>query len=140
MTSIRRLACSAIATLVLATGAAPSNAAQITPAARHDVDQLLSRLASSNCKFNRNGSWYSASEARAHLEHKYQYALDKNLLASAEDFIRVVGTKSSSTDRSYSVQCGNAPAQPSAAWLGAQLSELRTPVAPPAAAPGKPAH
>jgi hypothetical protein len=34
---------------------------------RAEVDALLGKLESSGCQFNRNGSWHSAAEAKAHL-------------------------------------------------------------------------
>lgn len=43
--------------------AAPS---QTIPAG--EVTYLLNYLEQSNCRFERNGSWYDAHEARAHLE------------------------------------------------------------------------
>jgi hypothetical protein len=94
------------------------------PAAKSEVDQLLTRLASSGCTFQRNGSWHSAGEARAHLEKKYQYLLDKKRIGSAEDFVSLAATQSSSSGKPYLVKCG-AQEQPSAAWMGSQLKDLR---------------
>jgi hypothetical protein len=122
MLTVRRLTTA----LVLAALQASACAAEITPAAQHDVEGVLARLGASNCKFNRNGTWYNATEARSHLERKYQYALDKKLLGSAEDFIRIIGSKSSMSNQAYIVQCGTEQAQPSAAWLGAQLNDIRS--------------
>ncbi|HPV24288.1 MAG TPA: DUF5329 family protein [Casimicrobium sp.] len=100
--------------------------AEISVAGKAEVEQLLSRLAASDCQFNRNGSWYSPAEARDHLNRKFQYAVDKKLLSSADDFISVIGTKSSSSGTAYAVKCGNATAaQPSAEWLSAELRKLR---------------
>ncbi len=50
-----------------------TTAAPLPPAARADVDALLTRLQSSGCEFNRNGSWYSGAEAKAHLLKKLDY-------------------------------------------------------------------
>ena len=39
-------------------------AAPTAPAVRAEIDQLLGRLESSACRFNRNGSWHPAAEAK----------------------------------------------------------------------------
>ena len=114
----------AVVTSVLALHSA--YAAEISASGRMEVEQLLSRLAASDCQFNRNGSWYAPTEARDHLNRKFQYALDKKLLSNAEDFISVVGSKSSSSGEAYAVKCGSATSsQPSADWLSAELRKLR---------------
>jgi hypothetical protein len=60
------------------------------------------------------------------LNRKFLYALDKKLLSSAEDFISVIGSKSSSSGEAYAVKCGSATSsQPSADWLSAELRKLR---------------
>jgi len=101
------------------------HAAAISAAGTTEVEQLLTRLAASDCQFNRNGSWYSSAEARDHLNRKYQYALDKKLIASSDEFISVVGSKSSSSGSAYAVKCGAAAQQPSEAWLTTELRKLR---------------
>jgi Family of unknown function (DUF5329) len=50
--------------------AAAGHAAALSPAARAEIDALLSRLEASSCTFNRNGTWYPAAEARAQLPRK----------------------------------------------------------------------
>ena len=95
------------------------------PSARLEVEQLLGRLAASGCKFQRNGAWHSATEARAHLEKKYQYLLNKNLVSTSEDFISLAATKSSTSGKPYLVKCGSQEQVPSAAWMAAQLKEVR---------------
>ena len=37
-----------------------------------EIRQLLGYVERSGCVVSRNGSWYSASDARAHLEKKYR--------------------------------------------------------------------
>jgi len=101
------------------------HAAAISAAGTTEVEQLLTRLAASDCQFNRNGSWYSSAEARDHLNRKYQYALDKKLIASSDEFISVVGSKSSSSGSAYAVKCGASAQQPSAEWLNNELRKLR---------------
>jgi Family of unknown function (DUF5329) len=109
-----------------ALGMHDAQSAELSASGKREVEQLLSRLAASDCQFNRNGSWYTPTEARDHLNRKFQYALDKKLLSSAEDFISVIGSKSSSSGEAYAVKCGRATApQPSADWLSSELRKLR---------------
>jgi hypothetical protein len=100
-------------------------AAEPVPATKREVEQLLTRLAASGCQFQRNGTWHSATDARAHLEKKYQYLLDKHLVSTSEDFISLAATKSSTSGKPYGVKCGAQEQQPSAAWMAAQLREMR---------------
>ena len=95
------------------------------PAAEAEVQYLLSFLERSDCKFNRNGDWYSASEARAHLEMKYRYLVDQDSIATTEDFIDQAATASSMSGKIYLVQCGTAEPVPSARWLTVELHRLR---------------
>ncbi len=114
--------------LLLGLGAAPAvQAASLPDTARQEIAQLLGRLEASGCQFSRNGSWYSAKEARGHLQKKLDYLVDKGQVESAEQFIERAASKSSMSGKAYAVQCPSAPAQESAAWLGAQLKLLRQP-------------
>jgi hypothetical protein len=121
---MKRLAIS----LLAATAVFSSFAAQ----ARTEVEQLLSRLAASGCRFQRNGSWYNAAEARSHLAKKYQYLQDKRPQSTAEDFIALAASKSSASGKPYLVKCADQREVPSADWMTAQLKQLRagTPGAP----------
>ena len=93
--------------------------------AAEEVDQLITRIEISNCAFNRNGRWYDAKEAAAHLKQKYRYAQSKGLINSAEDFIRLVATKSSLSGKPYMVQCAGETPQKSGEWLTTMLKQLR---------------
>jgi hypothetical protein len=100
-------------------------AAPLPPAARAEIDGLLSRLESSSCEFNRNGSWYPATEAKSHLLRKLGYLEDKGLVQTAEQFIERGASSSSVTGQPYLVRCGSdAPVQ-SGSWLRAQLKAMR---------------
>ena len=103
-----------------------ARSAELPQSAISEIDQLLRALGSSNCRFFRNGTWYSAPDAQAHLTKKYEYLRRKKLLGSAEDFIAKGGTESSRSGQPYQVQCGQEDAVPSAAWLGEALRRLRT--------------
>jgi len=103
-----------------------ARSAELPQSAISEIDHLLGALGSSNCRFYRNGKWYSASDAQAHLTKKYEYLRKKKLLGSAEDFITGAGTESSRSGQPYQVQCGQEGAVPSAVWLGEALRRLRT--------------
>ncbi|WKB53611.1 DUF5329 domain-containing protein [Eleftheria terrae] len=113
--------------------AAPLAASADEPSAAvaAEVAGLLSHLGQSGCRFNRNGSWYSAAEAQEHLQKKYRYLQDRKLVSSTESFIERAASRSSASGQPYLVQCGNAPPQESAAWLGQALNRRRSNAARP---------
>lgn len=100
-------------------------AATPSPAARQEIDHLLSHLGQSGCQFNRNGSWHDSAEAVDHLQQKYQYLLKKGLVSSAEDFIARAASESSMSGKPYLVRCGAAAPVPSGNWLKAELNRYR---------------
>ncbi|SHH27100.1 DUF5329 domain-containing protein [Massilia sp. CF038] len=103
-----------------------SHAIAATPAAtRTEVTQLMAAVDKSGCKFSRNGSWYSAAEARAHLQKKFDYLDKKDMLTTTESFIEKGASTSSMSGKPYEMQCPGKPAVSSAAWLTAELTRLR---------------
>ena len=94
-------------------------------AARAEIDALLKALQTSGCQFSRNGSWYSSAEAQAHLTKKLEYLEGKNLIKSAEDFINLGASTSSSSGKPYLVRCGSAATAESKVWLHGQLTFVR---------------
>jgi len=106
--------------------AAAGNAASLAPAARAEIDALLSRLEASSCTFNRNGTWYPAAEAKSHLLRKLQYLEDRGAVRSAEQFIELAGSSSSTTGKPYLVKCGSGVPVESGTWLRAQLRSIRS--------------
>jgi len=103
-----------------------ASAAPLAPPIRAEIDALLSILEKSACEFNRNGSWYSASEAKAHLLSKLEYLERKNAVASAEQFIERGATSSSFSGKPYLVKCANANPVASSEWLSTQLKAIRS--------------
>ncbi|HET9394738.1 MAG TPA: DUF5329 family protein, partial [Nitrospiraceae bacterium] len=85
--------------------------------AKQEISELIERLASSGCRFNRNGSWYDASQALRHLNRKYEYLLKRDLVANAEAFIERAASQSSASGKPYLVKCADAPEMQSAAWF-----------------------
>ncbi len=100
-----------------------------TPSAEAEIGALLDYLDHSGCAFSRNGTWYSASVARAHLERKYRYLHEKGLIGTTEDFINRAARASSMSGKPYQVKCDGIEAVSSAEWLTAELQRLRRPSA-----------
>jgi hypothetical protein len=107
-----------------------AQAGTLSPAARVEIAALLNRLETSGCQFNRNGTWYAATDARAHLQRKLDYLENRGLVESAEQFIDRGASTSSMTGRAYLVRCGSEQPVESQAWLKTQLRALRAAAAP----------
>jgi hypothetical protein len=95
------------------------------PAAKAEIDYLLSAVASSKCEFYRNGSWYDAKSAADHLTTKYKYLAARDLVQSAEEFIEKAATRSSLSGRDYAIRCGDGAAVASSRWLLVLLVRYR---------------
>jgi hypothetical protein len=102
--------------------ALPVSAAPPSPLVGTEIAALLTRLETSGCEFNRNGVWYGAAEAKAHLELKSGAA---GTFKSAEQFIERVASKSSMSGQPYLVRCEVSTPVRSGQWLTAQLKEIR---------------
>ena len=85
--------------------AAPSLAGTASGQAQDEIAYLLDTIARSPCRFIRNSVEYEASEAHAHILKKYGYA--KPWIKSAEDFIRLAATKSSTSGELYRIRCND---------------------------------
>jgi hypothetical protein len=105
---------------------AASFAASLPPAARTEIDGLLSRLETSRCEFQRNGTWHSASEAKSHLLGKLKYLEERGAVDSAEQFIERAASQSSLSGQPYQVRCANGAPVTSRAWLLSQLQLMRS--------------
>jgi len=114
----------AVALVALAV-AMPVPAAPPAGAVRAEIDALLGALASSGCRFQRNGSWHTATEARDHLRQKLSAIESRGTIASTEQFIATAATGSSLSGKPYLVRCGDAAEVPSADWLNTRLRGLR---------------
>jgi hypothetical protein len=102
-----------------------------TPAsARLEIHALLEIVGTSGCEFYRNGTWYDARRAQAHLQMKFEALAGGDQVASAEDFIARVATRSSFTGEPYQIRCPGDAAQPSALWLRDRLVRQRARGAP----------
>jgi len=120
--TMRRL----LAVFLIATFAAShAVAAPLGPGARTEIDGLMSKLETSGCEFNRNGTWYPATEVKAHLLRKLKYLEDRGAVQSAEQFIELGASSSSASGQAYLVRCGNGTPVTSRIWLLSQLQAMR---------------
>lgn len=97
----------------------------ISDQAKMEISYLMDYLKESGCQFNRNGSWYTASEAVDHLNKKYEYLQKKEIVTSTEDFISRAATESSISGKPYHVKCGASAEIESGPWLRAALAKYR---------------
>lgn len=97
-----------------------------TPQAQREINALITGLGASGCQFERNGSWYDAKKAQAHLQDKYDYLRKRGMADTAELFIERAATESSMSGKPYHVQCAGRAVEPSAQWFKRRLHTLRT--------------
>jgi hypothetical protein len=115
--------------------------AQATSVADAEIDALIARVGhTKDVVFIRNGSEHTAAEAAEHLQRKRMSAHVG--FASAEQFIDLVGTRSSITGRAYRVRTPDGKDVDSAVWLRGLLREVRAArvKAPPPAPVAVPSH
>jgi hypothetical protein len=102
-----------------------ARAQDVSNSSQQEITHLINYLETSGCRFNRNGTWYSAADAVSHINKKYQYLLDKKAVPSAEIFIEKAASESSMSGKAYLVQCGDLPPEASATWFSAELKKYR---------------
>lgn len=112
------------AILILAAASATADAAPSATAQR-EISGLMQALENSGCRFQRNGSWYAAGDARSHLQRKYDYLLKRDLADTAEQFIDRAASRSSMSGKPYRVSCPGQAEQDAAPWFQQQLARLR---------------
>lgn len=88
-----------------------------------EIEHLMVFVATSQCRFIRNGKMYDAAQSRKHLERKYRHI--QHAIGSADEFIEKVASRSSVTGRPYRVQCSDREV-PTATWLRDELGRFRT--------------
>ena len=93
--------------------------------AQAEIEHLFQYISATGCRFERNGTWHDTAAARAHVNMKYQYMLDRGKVDSAEAFIEGAASRSSLSGKDYLVQCPGQPAVPSAGWLREELERFR---------------
>jgi Family of unknown function (DUF5329) len=98
---------------------------ELSASTSQEITHLIAYLENSGCQFNRNGSWHEAKDASAHINKKYRYLLEKNLVSSAETFIDRAASESSISGKPYQVKCNGSEPVESASWFKAELANYR---------------
>jgi Family of unknown function (DUF5329) len=120
-----RVRVAAVLAVMLGLTLLPATRAQPPAIAQNEINYLLGYIEASGCEFYRNGTWYEASKAQAHLRDKYDYLANRNRINTAEDFIEKAATESSLSGRPYQVRCNDADAQTTSQWLHDVLARYR---------------
>jgi hypothetical protein len=116
---------SALMWLLLGLALAPVARAAPPAVAQTEINYLLRSIESSACEFFRNGSWYDAKKAAAHLRDKYEILATRDRIQTAEDFIEQAATKSSLSGQPYQVRCSGDKAVTTNQWLRDLLARYR---------------
>lgn len=90
-----------------------------------EIAHLMAFLEQSDCEFNRNGTWYNAAKAVAHIQQKYRYLDKRGLVTSTESFIDRAASKSSMSGKPYLVRCAGGETVESSSWFLSELAKLR---------------
>lgn len=116
---------STIAGLLLAVALLAAARAAPPVGAEAEINYLLQFVETSGCEFYRNGSWFDAARAQAHLREKYELLAKGAGINTAEDFIEQTATKSSLSGQPYKVRCGGGEPVTTNQWLHAALAAHR---------------
>ena len=103
----------------------PAARAAPPPPAEVEINHLLGLIEISGCEFFRNGTWYDAQRAAAHLRGKYQALAASGQIETAEDFIDKAASSSSMSGQSYLIRCGGGAPMTTRQWFGAALARYR---------------
>ena len=95
------------------------------PSASEDaaVEHLIGFVRASKLEFIRNGVSYPSDAAADHLASKYAIAKDR--LTTADEFIDAVASKSSMTGKPYMIVWPDGTQAPSGDWLHEELKKYR---------------
>lgn len=108
-------------------------ATELADPVKQEIEHLLGYLQRSGCEFNRNGTWFKAPEATAHIQKKYDYLIAKNMLTTTESFIAKAAAQSSMSNKSYQVRCQDRGIVQSSEWFAQELDNYRGRAEPQAA-------
>lgn len=89
---------------------------------QHKILYLLEELRQSPHKFERNGKIYPAAKAASHLRMKYAH--ERSRIETAEQFIDLLASKSSSSGRDYHVMTKGGTVFPAALVLHNELDRI----------------
>jgi len=110
----------ALLTLLFACSAAHGD---VTGLQQAEVTHLLEFVRTTTCTIDRNGTLHDGPSAHAHILKKYDYFRDR--IATTEDFIAYSATRSTVSNRAYTVICPGQPRMETAAWLKRELERYR---------------
>jgi hypothetical protein len=103
----------------------PAARASAPSVAEVEINHLLELIKQSGCEFFRNGSWYDAQRAQAHLRAKYDALVARNQIKTAEDFVEKAASNSSMSGQAYQIRCSGSAAMPTSQWFSAALAQYR---------------
>jgi hypothetical protein len=87
------------------------------------IDKLIEHVGSlEDATFIRNGQEHTPAQAAQHLRTKWQAAPD---IATAEQFIDAIASKSSTTGEPYRIRLADGTEQPAGEYLRQRLAELK---------------
>ncbi len=95
------------------------------PAAAAEIGYLLDYVGRSGCEFYRNGAWHDPAAAQAHLRDKYEALAARGQIATVDDFIEKVATKSMLSGKAYKVKCAGGQEIQTGEWLRQALARYR---------------
>jgi hypothetical protein len=108
-----------------ALAAAPAESAA-TPEENARIERLISAVENlKDATFVRNGTDYDGKAAADHMRRKWKIVAKD--VKTARDFIRLVGTKSSQSDKPYVIRFKDGKEIESAKFLSEQLEKLEKP-------------
>jgi len=119
-----RVSKSPLLALIMALNMLSAAHAAAPAGAQIEITHLLGLIEQSGCEFFRNGTWYNAQRAQAHLRAKYDALAASDQIKTAEDFIEKAASKSSLSGLSYQIRCGGAP-MTTKEWFDAALVRYR---------------
>jgi hypothetical protein len=97
--------------------------AEPSGAERARIDRLIEAVAlRTDIRFVRNGKEYTSTQAADFLRGKLQWRIDK--VATVQDFIEQVGTRSTASGEVYLVRLASGQTLPSAQFLAQELRRL----------------
>jgi hypothetical protein len=120
-----RVGKSPLLALIVALNILPAVRAAAPAAAQTEINHLLGLIEQSGCEFLRNGTWYNAQRAQAHLRAKYDVLAASDQIKTAEDFIEKAASKSSLSGLPYQIRCGGGAAITTKQWFDAALMRYR---------------
>ncbi|WCL47656.1 DUF5329 family protein [Leptospira sp. GIMC2001] len=97
--------------------------AQVQSEFDQDLQTLLNNLENCNCIYIRNGSEYTALQARQHMELKMKSS--RGMISTIPNFIKHIATKSSMTGIPYLIKFKDGKTIESSVWLTDQWEILK---------------